>query len=55
MALVFDIETVGEDWNTLDETTQQRIARPSAEIYRQIIADNGIRREMLEQWEKAPA
>ncbi len=38
----------------LDEATQQRIPRPSAEIYRQIIADNGIRRELLERWEKAP-
>jgi beta-glucosidase len=39
----------------LDEATQQRIARPSAEIYRQIIADNGIRRETLERWEKPPS
>ncbi len=39
----------------LDEATQQRIARPSAELYRQIIADKGIRRETLERWEKAPA
>jgi beta-glucosidase/6-phospho-beta-glucosidase/beta-galactosidase len=38
----------------LDEATQQRTARPSAEIYRQIIADHGIRRETLERWEKAP-
>jgi beta-glucosidase/6-phospho-beta-glucosidase/beta-galactosidase len=38
----------------LDEATQQRFARPSAEIYRQIIADNGIRRELLERWENAP-
>jgi beta-glucosidase/6-phospho-beta-glucosidase/beta-galactosidase len=38
----------------LDEATQQRIPRPSAEIYRQIIADKGIRREMLERWEKPP-
>jgi beta-glucosidase/6-phospho-beta-glucosidase/beta-galactosidase len=38
----------------LDETTQQRTARPSAELYRQIIADKGIRRETLERWEKAP-
>jgi beta-glucosidase len=38
----------------LDEATQQRTARPSAELYRQIIADNGIRRETLERWEKPP-
>ena len=39
----------------LDEATQLRIPRPSAEIYRQIIADNGISRELLDRWEKAPA
>jgi beta-glucosidase len=38
----------------LDRTTGERIARPSAEIYRSIIADNGIRRETLELWENAP-
>ncbi len=38
----------------LDPATQQRTARPSAELYRQIIADKGIRRETLERWEKAP-
>ena len=26
MALVFDIETVGEDWNALDETTQHNLS-----------------------------
>jgi beta-glucosidase len=39
----------------LDEATQQRTPRPSAELYRQIIADNGIRRETLERWENPPA
>jgi beta-glucosidase/6-phospho-beta-glucosidase/beta-galactosidase len=39
----------------LDLATGQRHARPSAELYRQIIADNGIRRETLERWENAPA
>jgi beta-glucosidase/6-phospho-beta-glucosidase/beta-galactosidase len=38
----------------LDRTTGERHARPSAELYRQIIADNGIRRETLERWESAP-
>jgi beta-glucosidase/6-phospho-beta-glucosidase/beta-galactosidase len=38
----------------MNEATQQRIARPSAELYRQIIADNGIRRETLERWEHPP-
>jgi beta-glucosidase len=38
----------------LDPSTGARTARPSAEIYRSIIADNGIRRETLERWEKAP-
>jgi beta-glucosidase len=38
----------------LDRATGQRHARPSAELYRQIIADKGIRRETLERWEKAP-
>ena len=38
----------------LDEKTERRMARSSAEIYRQIIADNGIRRETLERWEKPP-
>ena len=27
MALVFDIETVGEDWDALDETTQEALSR----------------------------
>jgi beta-glucosidase len=34
----------------LDLETGGRRARPSAVLYRQIIADGGIRREMLEQW-----
>jgi beta-glucosidase len=38
----------------LDEQTQQRTARPSAELYRQIIADKGIRRETVEKYEKEP-
>ncbi len=38
----------------LDELTQQRTARPSAELYRQIIADGGIRRETVEKYEKEP-
>ena len=38
----------------LDRATGERHARPSAELYRQIIADNGIRRETLERWEQAP-
>jgi beta-glucosidase len=38
----------------LDRSTGQRHARPSAELYRQIIADHGIRRETLKRWEKAP-
>jgi beta-glucosidase len=38
----------------LDEANQQRRPRPSAQLYRQIIADKGIRRELLEKWEKPP-
>jgi beta-glucosidase len=38
----------------LDRATGQRHPRPSAELYRQIIADKGIRRETLERWDKAP-
>ena len=38
----------------LDEQTQQRTARPSAELYRQIIADGGIRRETVKMYEKEP-
>jgi beta-glucosidase/6-phospho-beta-glucosidase/beta-galactosidase len=38
----------------LELETGRRIARPSAEIYRQIVADNGIRRETLERWEQEP-
>ncbi len=38
----------------LDELTQQRTARPSAELYRQIIADSGISRETVERYEKEP-
>jgi beta-glucosidase len=39
----------------LDRATGQRRPRRSAEIYRQIIADRGIRRETLELWKNAPA
>jgi beta-glucosidase len=38
----------------LDEQTQQRTARPSAELYRQIIADGGICRETVKMYEKEP-
>jgi beta-glucosidase/6-phospho-beta-glucosidase/beta-galactosidase len=39
----------------LDLANGERRARPSAAIYRQIIADGGIRRELLDQWKQAPA
>jgi beta-glucosidase len=38
----------------LDTETGERRARPSAELYRQIIADKGIRRKTLEQYEGKP-
>ena len=38
----------------LDRGTGQRHPRGSAELYRQIIADRGIRRETLERWKTAP-
>lgn len=38
----------------LDTETQERKLRPSAELYRQIIADKGIRRKTLEMYEGEP-
>lgn len=38
----------------LEETTQQRTARPSAALYRKIIHDHGIRRELLERYSTPP-
>ncbi len=38
----------------LDRMTGERRPRHSAELYRQIIADGGIRRETLELWKNAP-
>jgi len=38
----------------LDRSTGRRRPRRSAELYREIIADGGIRRETLELWKKAP-
>jgi beta-glucosidase len=39
----------------LDLASGERRPRPSAALYRQIIAEGGIRRETLEQWEKLPS